>query len=547
MTDEGLTVRAGASAYSSDQHQPWVDENRYWLQVESQMSDFDSLTLALEEWFDRLLGEFPEPLRKRAEQELSPLRWEELSPEQRRSAALQRDYQRDPATEQERKDWWTFFHRMDELEAELQRQRPGDRVNLDDLLFGTGPLKDVRDQIRRMKVREQRAKAEYYPQRRLAVQAAEPGRYMAYPKALQALKQSLNATPEEMAAWVFMGADDGGLSAYLNVNELDPPPQFRFGALAFFGNASEGDSDYVAPLMGCWFKSVDVVRFEPADRFITGQALVERWGSISGVKVEAFIRAKIRETRLVDLHPIYGGTQAGGLGDAHLPPMAEGLFRLAEIEAIELEDFGGLTEPSGGSSAQDVPVEAANESAPSAGLPEFLSMSGLAPEEIRMAFVGDTTESGLAGNSMLEISARDVTKRVPLSMLGLTDRRSGALNAQGAVLVGMARGLKLDRSNDNSAKMARLRKVFRSYLGVDDPFFPFNASDGWAPRFKLLDRRDASADRAQRYAERKTVSLEQFLDNGGRTDANLTSEDLPEPEGDEADRWLNENDPTAKR
>ena len=53
------------------------------------MSDFDSLTLALEEWFDRPLGELPERLRTRFEQELAPFRWAELSPEQRRSAALQ--------------------------------------------------------------------------------------------------------------------------------------------------------------------------------------------------------------------------------------------------------------------------------------------------------------------------------------------------------------------------------------------------------------------------------------------------------------------------
>lgn len=59
----------------------------------------------------------PEPLRARAAQELRPFRWDELSPEQRRSAALQLDYQQDPATEQERCEWWTFFLHMDELKA----------------------------------------------------------------------------------------------------------------------------------------------------------------------------------------------------------------------------------------------------------------------------------------------------------------------------------------------------------------------------------------------------------------------------------------------
>jgi len=67
--------------------------------------------------------------------------------------------------------------------------------------------------------------------------------------------------------------------------------------------------------------------------------LIERWSLVPDLKVEAFVRAKIRESRLLDFHPIYGGTQAGGTGAEHLPPMTEGLFRLDEVEAIEAKDF----------------------------------------------------------------------------------------------------------------------------------------------------------------------------------------------------------------
>ena len=327
---------------------------------------------------------------------------------------------------------------------------------------------------------------------------------------------------------------------------LDPPTRFDFGALPIFGTAGDEDADYVAPMMGCWFSSDDVASFQPADRFITGKALIERWNAIPGLKVEPFIRAKIQESRLMDLHPIYGGTQAGGSSADHLPPVTEGIFRLADVEEIEAEDFGGLVDLGSTEKSAETAAGPNIEPAPSKEQTEFLTLAGLAPEEIRMAFVGDTVESGLAGNNMLEVSAREVTKRIPLAALDLTDRRSGSLNSQGAILVGMAHGLKMDASNETSAKIARLRKVFRANFGVQEPFFPYNAADGWLPRFQIMDRRGAAADRARRDAESKTVSLDQLLDSGFQLDGNLISDAQSEAAGDAADRWLRENDPTSK-
>ena len=256
------------------------------------MSTFDSLTLAFEGWFDRPVNDLPEALRLRAEHELKSCPWEDLSPEQRRTVTLQLDYQHDPATAREREYWWDFFHRMSALESELERHGSNDRVNLDELLAGGGRLKDIRTQIDRMKAREREAKDRYYPQRRVPVRDLAPGKYMAFPKALRHLRQRLGSTAEELAAWVWLGPEHGGLTAYLNVNELDPPPQFNFGALAIFGTACEQDADYVSPLMGCWFNSDDVANFQPANRFITGKALIERWSLVPDLKVEAFILRK---------------------------------------------------------------------------------------------------------------------------------------------------------------------------------------------------------------------------------------------------------------
>ena len=71
--------------------------------------------------------------------------------------------------------------------------------------------------------------------------------YIAYPKAFKLLSNRLKTTPDEIAAWVWMGQNDGGLNAYLNANELEPPPRFYYD----LGNGQ--NFDYLSPLMACWF------------------------------------------------------------------------------------------------------------------------------------------------------------------------------------------------------------------------------------------------------------------------------------------------------
>ncbi len=163
-----------------------------------------------------------------------------------------------------------------------------------------------------------------------------PDHYIAYPKAMKLLTERLNATPDEMAAWVKLGPKNGGIAAYLNANELDPPPRF------YYSYTGRDDFDYLSPLMACWFGEDDIAHFEPRDRYITGARLIERWSKQLGIRAEAFIRAKIAESRLVDLHPIYGATQGQGMNprNSPSPPMTSGLFALSAVKKIEAEDFG---------------------------------------------------------------------------------------------------------------------------------------------------------------------------------------------------------------
>lgn len=301
---------------------------------------FDSVTIALEGWFDRPLAELPAALRQRVEREMSPIPWDHMAAVQRRTVALQLDYQHDPATEQGRKFWWDFFQRMDGLKKQIAQWDATATPTASELALKEARLKELRQELARIDTQKRQDRGDYYPERNQLVGECKtptpstnlPFQYVAYPKAMRQMTKRLGATPAELAAWVWMGQTDGGLAAYMNANELDPPPRFYY--------AVGGDShDYIAPLMACWFRAVDIDQFEPAERYITGAALIERWGTQPGLQAAAFIQAKIAESRLLDIHPIYGGTRVTFSEHPDWPPLESGLFPLSHVEQIEAEDF----------------------------------------------------------------------------------------------------------------------------------------------------------------------------------------------------------------
>jgi len=306
------------------------------------MSSFDSLTAALEGGFDKPLRDLPKDMQKRIEQDFFPMPWDDLSPDQRRSVAQQWDYRHDPATEQDRQFWWGFFLRKDAIEKQIAEWEAVATPTASDLAQQEARLSELRKKLARMEEQERQGRGVYPEGPRLnregqkpSASSDSPAQYIPYPKAIKWLTDRLAATPEEMAAWVWMGQKEGGLAAYLNANELELPPRFYYGYLG-----EEQGFDYLGPLMGCWFRADEIAGFEPADRFITGKALVERWGKHPGIRPEAFIRAKITESRLLDTHPIFGGTQGTFPEDTSLPPIETGLFVLSHVEEIEASDFG---------------------------------------------------------------------------------------------------------------------------------------------------------------------------------------------------------------
>lgn len=302
------------------------------------MSNFVSLVDELEGWFDSPLADLPDAIRERVKWDFSPMPWDTLSAEQRRRGAHQWDYNHDPATKQERQYWWDFFDKKGDLEKQIEQWRAVAAPTASELAEKERRLKELTDELARMERIKKRGRGDYPVEAPQVSVPDKQGRYIAYPKALYLLQQRLKATPEELAAWIFMGPQKGGIAAYRNANELNPPPRFYFDH--FMGE------DYLAPMMGCWFLAEDVEHFSPADRYMTGQALIERWSAQPGIVPKAFIQAKLEESRLIDLHPTYGGTRGTISEDETLPPLEAGLFVLAHVEAVEAEDFGCADEGS---------------------------------------------------------------------------------------------------------------------------------------------------------------------------------------------------------
>ena len=166
------------------------------------------------------------------------------------------------------------------------------------------------------------------------------GPYIGYVKALRRLRERLNATPEELAAWIFFGSSNGGIDAYLNANGSQPPEDFRFQN--YHHPSYDSRAGYLKLSMNCWFLEKDVEDFIPTMRFITYEALAERWSNEAGITAADYIEVQIAQSRLQDIHPMGGQTQGSNPGNKIYPLLESALFLVEEIEKIELEDFGRI-------------------------------------------------------------------------------------------------------------------------------------------------------------------------------------------------------------
>lgn len=155
--------------------------------------------------------------------------------------------------------------------------------------------------------------------------------YISYPAAFKFLAEQLGASVEELAAWLWLGREDGGLTGYRNANEFTDPPEVRF--------LKDEPQDLFSLLGTCWFKKSDLEDFKPLHRFVSGKNLRERWEDNLGIPVESFIRAKIEESRLLDLSILFDSSSQDTSSNLETTQFDNVLFLIEHVEAIETEDM----------------------------------------------------------------------------------------------------------------------------------------------------------------------------------------------------------------
>lgn len=287
---------------------------------------FNSLFVALEPWFESLLDDIPEDVRARIEREFFPGWWDELEPVQRREAIRQLDAQHDPDAEMEGIYWFDLFNQIRDLKKQMETWSTAPASGVEELDRKELRLRELEEELRVLEARARVGKKFYSaPSNRFEVISWD--QFISFPMAMSILKDRLGATVDEIAIWARFGSRKGGIDAFKKQDQEFPPSRFFFHP--------ELSHQYLNHLTGCWFIKEEINTFDPEERFITGAELVRRWQGKLGDGCRSFIADKIKELRLIDLHPVKGGTQASEPDDPELPTLEEGIFPLDLIQEVE--------------------------------------------------------------------------------------------------------------------------------------------------------------------------------------------------------------------
>lgn len=301
------------------------------------MTDYHPLGKALEKWADKYLFELPPDLKRRV-MSIYPLGslWDTLHPEQRLAAARYFDQQHDPKLFDFNEYWFNFYARNRELERQIAEWQQAAAPTASDLHARQENILRLNQELTDRQNLERALLYRQFPHHEPSGDDEENSAiddrtvWLAFPKALEILKADLNATAEEMAAWIYMGTGNGGLRAWLDQPRLRELNRF------YFEPAQSGD--YVTPLIRCWFIEQEILAFQPTERFITGKLLIEKWTPTLGDATLNTVQELVSGGRLMDLHPIQGGTQVS-TNDPSSAALDTGLFALSEIAAVESNEL----------------------------------------------------------------------------------------------------------------------------------------------------------------------------------------------------------------
>lgn len=165
--------------------------------------------------------------------------------------------------------------------------------------------------------------------------------YIPYPIAKNLLADRLGATPEEIAAWLWLGwekdktndntAPEHALRAY-SLHEPNPPRRFFF-------HIGEPELDLQKTMADCYFVRDEVVCFTPKERYVTAPEFIKELTEYTGNReeAEAQIQNAVREGLIMAFHPNTGLTQWNDPNPSYAP-MDKAIFLRSHANII-LKEF----------------------------------------------------------------------------------------------------------------------------------------------------------------------------------------------------------------
>lgn len=298
--------------------------------------------------------------------------------------------------------------------------------------------------------------------------------YIPYRKAKRILNDRLQTSDDEIALWV-SGLSGVTLGAYVI--------GFRGKLIPFLGNGSNpfGGENYIRPLEGLYFLPTEVEQFIPDKRFISWQALVERWKKYNNgdkVKTIDLIDGR-RKGGLFEYHPVSGASESlCGEG------FERGLFDLEKVEAVESELIPDMVEPLADAGAVG---QAATELASVKVTQVFSKFINLRANEISLVMMENETA---------RIVIRGKSIKVRPDELGLKAGSQDWKLMEGAAVNGGDLKNVLKRLNSSSnleaektkikTAVSRLRNRLKDAMGLKDDPILYMKGNGYKFTFKTM-------------------------------------------------------------
>lgn len=292
------------------------------------MPNFESLEKRLDGWFSKSFDELPGLLKRIVIPKFQPFGWDNLDPDQRRSLAIQSDYQNDPAKAAHQEYWFNFVVLKQELESQLRGWEAVAAPTAQELSEKERRIAQLRQEIGHRNRLESLLMRRDFP-RLVSIDSGggkslAPEKLISMPIALHSLAERLGSSKEEIAAWVYLSEVEGGLSAYKEHRYKGEFQRFYF--------SPELDHDYVGAIANCWFDECEIESFEPVNRYLSGAACVKVLEDDSERDWKVILADLIKSGVIADLHPIVGVTRASSPVDMNLPEFETSLLCVSQVE-----------------------------------------------------------------------------------------------------------------------------------------------------------------------------------------------------------------------